>query len=97
MMTHSPFSMEEMDIIEPITRKASNGHCFILVAINYFTKWIEAKDYMRVTKEVVTRLVRNNLVCRFDLSKSIIFDNARNRNNDIMIELCQQIQITHKH
>ncbi|PKI73162.1 hypothetical protein CRG98_006449 [Punica granatum] len=31
-----------MDVIGPINPKASNGHMFILVAIDYFTKWIEA-------------------------------------------------------
>ncbi|WRX08038.1 Integrase zinc-binding domain - like 3 [Theobroma cacao] len=34
-----PFSMWEMDVIGLITPKASNGHRFILVAIDYFTKW----------------------------------------------------------
>ena len=32
-----PFSMWGMDVIGPITPKASNGHRFILVAIDYFT------------------------------------------------------------
>ncbi|PKI68457.1 hypothetical protein CRG98_011146 [Punica granatum] len=33
-----PFSMWGMDVIGPINPKASNGHLFILVAIDYFTK-----------------------------------------------------------
>ena len=32
-------------MIEP---KASNGHRFILVAIDYFTKWVEAASYANV-------------------------------------------------
>ena len=35
----SPFSMWGMDVIEPITPKALNGHQFIFVVIYYFTKW----------------------------------------------------------
>ena len=34
-------------MIEP---KASNGHHFILVAIDYFTKWVEAASYANVTE-----------------------------------------------
>uniref|UniRef100_A0A2N9FVJ7 Integrase catalytic domain-containing protein n=1 Tax=Fagus sylvatica TaxID=28930 RepID=A0A2N9FVJ7_FAGSY len=34
-----PFSAWGMDVIGAITPKASNGHEFILVAIDYFTKW----------------------------------------------------------
>ncbi|XP_017973143.1 PREDICTED: uncharacterized protein LOC108661378 [Theobroma cacao] len=48
-----PFSMWGMDVIGLITSKASNGHRFILVAIDYFTKWVEAASYANVTQKVV--------------------------------------------
>ncbi|XP_047266790.1 uncharacterized protein LOC124897665 [Capsicum annuum] len=34
-----PFIAWGMDVIGPIEPKASNGHRFMLVAIDYFTKW----------------------------------------------------------
>ncbi|RVW37075.1 hypothetical protein CK203_084563 [Vitis vinifera] len=37
-----PFSVWGIDIIGKISPKSSSGHEFILVAINYFTKWVEA-------------------------------------------------------
>jgi len=37
-----PFAMWGIDVISPINPKASNGHRFILVAIDYFSKWVEA-------------------------------------------------------
>ena len=89
MMTPWPFSMWGMDVIGPITPTSSNGHYFILVAIDYFTKWAEVESYALVTKEVITRFVKNNLMCLFGLPESIISDNARNLNNDTMTELCQ--------
>ncbi|XP_060182056.1 uncharacterized protein LOC132611681 [Lycium barbarum] len=42
MSTPWPFTTWVMDVIVPIELKASNGHRFILVAIDYFTKWMEA-------------------------------------------------------
>ena len=36
------FSMWGIDMIGRIEPKDSNGHRFILVAIDYFTKWVEA-------------------------------------------------------
>ena len=33
-----------IDIIGKVTPKASNGHEYILVAIDYFTKWVEAAN-----------------------------------------------------
>ena len=35
------FSAWGMDVIGPVISKASNGHEYILMAIDYFTKWLE--------------------------------------------------------
>uniref|UniRef100_A0A2N9G8Z4 Uncharacterized protein n=1 Tax=Fagus sylvatica TaxID=28930 RepID=A0A2N9G8Z4_FAGSY len=40
-----PFATWGIDIIGKIVPKASNGHEFILVAIDYFTKWVEAASF----------------------------------------------------
>ena len=45
-----PFSIWGIDMIGMIEPKASNGHRFILVAIDYFTKWVEAVSYANVTR-----------------------------------------------
>ncbi|TMW95431.1 hypothetical protein EJD97_008841 [Solanum chilense] len=64
MSSPCPFVAWGMDVIGPIDPAASNGQIFILVAINYFTKWVEAASYKYVTKNVVADFVRNNLICR---------------------------------
>ena len=40
-----PFSVWGIDVIGRIAVKALNGHEYILVAIDYFTKWVEAASY----------------------------------------------------
>ncbi|RVW60925.1 Retrovirus-related Pol polyprotein from transposon 17.6 [Vitis vinifera] len=42
-----PFSVWGIDIIGKVSPKSSSGHEFILVAIDYFTKWVEAASYAR--------------------------------------------------
>ncbi|XP_047263810.1 uncharacterized protein LOC107858326 [Capsicum annuum] len=79
-----------MDVIGPIEPPASNGHRFILVAIDYFTKWFEASTHKALTKKVVPDFVRNNLVCRFGIPESIITDNGANLNSDLMREICER-------
>ena len=44
-----PFSTWGMDVIEPVISKASNGHEYILVAIDYIIKWVEVASYKSVT------------------------------------------------
>ncbi|RDY09388.1 hypothetical protein CR513_06239, partial [Mucuna pruriens] len=41
---------------------ASNGHRFILVAIDYFTKWVEAASYANVTRNVVIKFIKKDLI-----------------------------------
>ncbi|XP_059285207.1 uncharacterized protein LOC132038572 [Lycium ferocissimum] len=85
-----------MDVIGPIEPSASNGYRFILVAINYFTKWVEATSHKLVTKKVVADFVKNNLICRFGIPESIITDNRANLNSHLMKDICEQFKITHR-
>nr|XP_027083554.1 uncharacterized protein K02A2.6-like [Coffea arabica] len=85
-----------MDVIGTIDPPASNGHRFILVAIEYFTKWVEATTYKHVTKKVVSNFLRNNIICRFGVPETLITDNAKNLNNDMVDGLCEQFKIRHQ-
>ncbi|XP_059289571.1 uncharacterized protein LOC132043097 [Lycium ferocissimum] len=85
-----------MDVIGPMEPPASNGHRFILVAIDYFTKWVEATSHKSVTKKVVADFVKNNLICRFGVLESIITDNGANLNTHMMKDICEQFKITHR-
>ncbi|RDX72831.1 Gypsy retrotransposon integrase-like protein 1, partial [Mucuna pruriens] len=90
-----PFSMWGIDVIGPIEPKASNGHRFILVAIDYFTKWVEASSYSSVPRRTVIRFIKRDIICRYGLPAHIITDNGTNLNNKMMSELCEQFRITH--
>ncbi|XP_075081820.1 uncharacterized protein LOC142166439 [Nicotiana tabacum] len=85
-----------MDVIGPTEPAASNGHRFILVAIDYFTKWVKESTYKAVTKKVVEDFVQNNIVCRFGIPESIITNNAANLNSDLMIEISEKFRIIHR-
>ena len=95
MTTPWPFSMWGMDVIGPITPKASNGHRFIFVVIDYFTKWVEAASYASVTRSVVCKFIKKEIICRYGLPERIISDNASNLNNTMMSEVCAQFKIKH--
>ena len=62
-------------MIERITPKASNGHEYILVTIDYFTKWVEAASYSVLKAKHVARFLENNIICRFEVPQEITFDN----------------------
>ena len=82
-------------MIGPIIPKASNDHRFIFVVIDYFTKWVEAALYANVTKSVVARFIKREIICRYGLPERIIFDNGVNLNNDMVTEVCTRFKIKH--
>jgi len=88
-----PFSMWGMDVIGPIKPKASNGHDFILVAIDYFTKWVEAASYARVTQNVIVKFIKRELICCYGVPSKLITNNATNLNNKMMTKLCVDYKI----
>jgi len=90
-----PFSMWGIDMIGKIEPKVSNGHCFILVAIDYFTKWVEAASYANVTTQVMVKFIKNQIICRYGVPSRIITDNGTNLNNKMMKELCDDFKIEH--
>ena len=79
-----PFAMWGIDMIGEIRPTASNGHRFILVAIDYFTKWVEAASFATVTKNIVARFIQHNLICRYGVPERIITDNGTNLNNKMI-------------
>ena len=48
MISPWSFDMLGLDVIGPINPKASKGYTFILLAINYLTKWAKANSYAHV-------------------------------------------------
>nr|XP_016463546.1 PREDICTED: uncharacterized protein LOC107786568 [Nicotiana tabacum] len=85
-----------MDVIGTIEPKALNRHRFILVAIAYLTKWVEAITLKAVTKKAVVEFVHSNIICLFGIPATIIKDNAAKLNTHLMRQICEQFKITHR-
>ena len=84
-----------MDILgpfPPVTRQRK----FLLVAVDYFTKWVEAEPLAQITKAKVENFVRNHIIFRFGIPKVIITDNGRQFDNAKFKEFCALFHIGHK-
>ena len=93
MFSPWPFMAWRMDVIGTIEPKTSNGHRFILVAIDFFTKWVEALTFKSVTKKAVVDFIHFNIIRRFGIPKMIVIDDAINLKNCLMQEVCHQIYV----
>ena len=69
-----PFSVWDIDIIGKISPKSSRGHEYILVPIDYFTKWVEAASYAKLTTAKVAKFIRSHIICQYRVPHELILD-----------------------
>ena len=60
-------------VIRPNT---SNGHRFIVVAVDYFSKWVEAESFRNVTAKQMAKFIARNLICRYGMPHHVVTDNG---------------------
>jgi len=70
----SPFWGWAIDLIGQIYLPSSKGHKFILVATDYFTKWVEAIPLKKVTLTIMINLVKEHIVYQFGIPRTITTD-----------------------
>ncbi|XP_008231803.1 PREDICTED: uncharacterized protein K02A2.6-like [Prunus mume] len=71
-----PFRGWAVDIIGKIHPAASNQHAWVLVATDYFTKWVEAESYQSISSAQVVRFFENHIVHRFGIPETMTADNG---------------------
>ncbi|GJW23129.1 reverse transcriptase domain-containing protein, partial [Tanacetum coccineum] len=66
---------------------------FLIVAMDYFTKWIEAKAVSTITSNQVKKFVWDNIVCRFGLPGEIVSDNDKQFSDNPFKDWCEKLNI----
>ena len=64
---------------------------FLLVAIDYFMKWVEAKAQSIITEARIHKFVWKNIICRFSIPRTIILDNGRQFNSQDLGRFAQTL------
>ena len=71
-----PFAQWGTDIVSPLPLGKGQVK-FLLVAIDYFTKWVEAEALTMITKDRIQSFVWKNIICWFEIPLTITSDNGR--------------------
>ncbi|XP_031099667.1 uncharacterized protein LOC116003866 [Ipomoea triloba] len=74
--TAIPFARWGVDIIGPFPILAARKK-FVIVAIDYFSKWIEAEPLATITAQQCARFIWRNIIARFGVPVHLITDNGR--------------------
>ncbi|XP_035832008.1 uncharacterized protein LOC118481031 [Helianthus annuus] len=89
-----PFQQWGIDMVGPFP-EAPGAVKFIIVAVDYFTKWVEAKALASTTSAVVKRFIWEQIICRFGLPLRIITDNGTNFAADDLERWFKELYIEH--
>ncbi|RDY09374.1 Gypsy retrotransposon integrase-like protein 1, partial [Mucuna pruriens] len=70
-----PFHKLGVDILRPFP-PALGQLKYLIVAIDYFTKWIEAEPVTTISAKRIKRFYWKKIICRFGLPAKIVLDNG---------------------
>nr|CAN64574.1 hypothetical protein VITISV_003431 [Vitis vinifera] len=87
-----PFAQWGMDIVGPLPTAPAQKK-FLLVATDYFSKWVEAEAYAGIKDKDVTKFVWKNIVCRFGIPQTIITDNGPQFDSIAFRNFCSELNI----
>jgi hypothetical protein len=79
-----------LDLLGPLALAQGNLR-YIVVVVEYFSKWIEAKPLATKTSTTVQKFFWQNIICRFGVPKAITFDNGAQFDFEALKTFCDQI------
>ncbi|GMI94303.1 hypothetical protein HRI_003099600 [Hibiscus trionum] len=75
---------------------ASCGNLYILLAVDYVSKWIEATATQKNDAKTVQRFLHKNIFSRFGIPKAIISDEGRHFDNRVIAAALRKYGVKHR-
>ena len=96
-ITLTPFQKWGLDILGPFTPTAARtGNKYILVATDYYTKWVVAKPLRDNTTASTTKFLYEHIWCRSGCPIELISDQGGHFLNVVIAGLTQHYAVVHK-
>nr|GEW23737.1 reverse transcriptase domain-containing protein [Tanacetum cinerariifolium] len=90
-----PFYKWGIDIAGPFSEGPGKVK-FLIVSMDYFTKWIEAKAVATITSGQVKKFIWDNIVCHFGIPGEVISDNGKQFSDNPFKDWCNKLNITQR-
>ena len=81
-----------VDILGPLPESTA-GNIYVLVAADYFTKWVEAFTIPNQVAITVAKKITDQMFCRFSPPEQLHSDQGRQFESDLLKEICDIFQI----
>lgn len=87
-----PFAQWGIDIVGLFV-KTTGQRRFLVVAVDYFTKWVEAEPLTRITEGEMLKFLWKSICCRFGLPRLLVSDNGTQFKGSKITEWCAHMRI----
>ena len=87
-----PFAQWGLDIMRSFPT-AVRQLKFLVVGINYFTKWVEAEAIATITEKNIRNFVWRNIIYRYGIPRVLVSDNDKQFNNSEFRDFCSELGI----
>lgn len=66
---------------------------FLVVGIDYFTKWVEVEALATITERNIRSFVWKNIICRYGIHRVLVSDNGKQFDNSAFRNFCSELGI----
>ena len=88
------FDVWGIDFMGPFP--SSCGYKYILLAVDYVSKWVEAIPTTNYDAKVVLNFIRRNILSRFETPRVVISDEGSHFCNKLFASLLSKYGVTHR-
>ena len=87
-----PFAVWGIDLIGSLPT-GTGGVKYVVVAVDYFTKWVEAEPLSTITSKRMVQFCYKNIVCRYGIPNKIVSDNGLQFDSAEFRKFCDDLDI----
>ena len=91
----SPFAKWGMDFMM-CNPHSAGGHAYIIVVVDYFTKWAEAMPTLSADGKTAAQFIFNHVIARFGVPQAIVTNHGTHFRDYMMDKLTSKLGLRHK-
>ena len=97
IFVEAPFQQWGLNLIGEINPTSSGQHRWILIATDYFTKWVEVVPTRQAIDVVTIEFLLSNIMSRFGCPRKIVTNNAKAFTSTKLVKFCSDYNIILSH
>src|ERR1044072_9874640 len=83
------FHMIRIDVVGPLS-ETMNGNKYIVIAMDYFTKWPEARVLKEANAREISRFIYEDIICKHRCLQKLLMDRGTHFNNQLVKGLVEK-------